>query len=450
MKKETMCIACGKKKAVRHKVDGVVTLCEACNRQRLRKGVVKASIESSNTMAKLAMRATKESCVNIYDTATMKEIMQPAVSIKCTKVGNNIITVTESDPMSFFNKRTQDYNMMNGDKEMMKKVAGFRITDVVEDKYLKQAFILSEAINEQNQIVCTDGISLGETLNNMPPAIDIQIAKMIGYDNTGKAYTACMKSLLASGVIFKYEMEDSIIKQRTTIYYFNPVFQCAGKGVSPSLFFMFFESFQLMAQKNKEFKFRFQQMANYAFKWMMDKRADFKQLQADYNSGKITNLQAAKGATEIFSKVADSYNIPVRLETKVDAEITEDMSSYEALMARLDSRVSYSNVNKLAAEESIEDEIDEDLLNELDTSLVKEEYKKEIKVTTYLDVQRTVNVNGRKIPVPSNTPKKLPILNIPTLNIPTLNVDVSITKPIINDYGFEEERTYIPEQFLSM
>ena len=430
MKKETMCIACGKKKAVRHKVDGVVTLCEACNRQRLRKGVVKASIESSNTMAKLAMRATKESCVNIYDTATMKEIMQPVVSIKCTKVGNNIITVTESDPMSFFNKRTQDYNMMNGDKEMMKKVAGFRITDVVEDKYLKQAFILSEAINEQNQIVCTDGISLGETLNNMPPAIDIQIAKMIGYDNTGKAYRACMKSLLASGVIFKYEMEDSIIKQRTTIYYFNPVFQCAGKGVSPSLFFMFFESFQLMAQKNKEFKFRFQQMAKYAFKWMMDKRDDFKQLQADYNEGKITDLDAAKGATEIFSKIADSYKIPVRLETKVDVDTT-GMGAFDSIMTKANSNIKFSNVTNLT-----QDIEEDDFLNELDMNIAKQET---IQVTTYADLQRTVTVNGRAIPVPPNMPKVLHKVNIPTK---------TATVPRLNYYGFEEEEPInIPEQF---
>ena len=281
----------------------------------------------------------------------------------------------------------------------------------------------------------------------MPPAIDSQIAVMLGYKYEGRRYKACMNSLIECGLIFKYESKDCMIKQIDTLYYFNPVFQCAGKGVSPKLFFMFAKSFQEMAKKNKDFKYRYEQMANYAFKWMMDKRADFKQLQADYNSGKITNLQAAKGATEIFSKVADSYNIPVRLETKVDAEITEYMSSYEALMARLDSKVSYSNVNKLTAEETIEDEIDEDLLNELDASLVKEEYKKEIKVITYSDVQRTVtvNVNGRKIPVPSNPPKKLS-----KVNIPTLNVDVSITKPIINDYGFEEEPTYIPEQFLSM
>lgn len=443
----SICIACGKKEAIRTVMNGVKTECGACYRDRNRKGYSKKALETSDTIAELALKVTKESAVNIYDESTMKDMMKPVTKVRMTKIGNEVITITESDPMSFFNKKTEDYNMMNGDKEMMKKVAGFRMTDIVEKKYLAQALILSEAINKENQIVCTEGIALGESLDNMPPAIDSQIAVMLGYKDKGRRYKACMNSLIECGLIFKYESKDCMIKQIDTLYYFNPVFQCAGKGVSPKLFFMFAKSFQEMAKKNKDFKYRYEQMANYAFKWMMDKRADFKQLQADYNSGKITNLQAAKGATEIFSKVADSYNIPVRLETKVDAEITEYMSSYEALMARLDSKVSYSNVNKLTAEETIEDEIDEDLLNELDASLVKEEYKKEIKVITYSDVQRTVtvNVNGRKIPVPSNPPKKLS-----KVNIPTLNVDVSITKPIINDYGFEEEPTYIPEQFLSM
>lgn len=423
-----ICIACKKKEATKtkNKVTGEFTYCAACYKQIRRKGYAKASVDTSDNVANLAMEVIKESAVNIYDGKTIKDAMQPMVKVRTTKIGDEVIAITESDPMSFFNKRTQDYNMMNGDKEMMKKVAGFRMTDIVDTKYRAQALTLSEAINDLNQIVCTDGIALGESLTGMPPAIDSQIAKMLGYNNTGKRYKECMKSLMDCGLIFKHECKDGMVNQLETIYYFNPVFQCAGKGVSPRLFFMFNKSFQLMAQKNKEFKYRYQQMANYSFKWMMDKRADFKQLQEDYNTGKITNVEAANGVTEIFSKIADSYQIPVRLETELDVDTT-GMSAYEAIMTKHKSTVTYSNINKLTTkEEAIE--TTEDELNVLDASLAKEE----IKVTTYSDIQRTVKVDGKELPVPANMPKKLP------------KVVVKKTATIVNDYGFEEEEYCLP------
>lgn len=427
------CIACKKNEATKTKKEGKFTYCATCYKQIRRKGYAKAAVETSDVMTELAMKATKESAINIYEAGTMKDMMQPVVTVKTTKIGNNVATVTESDPMSFFNKKTQDYNMMNGDKEMMKRVSGFRISDIVEEKYQLKAYKLSEAINENNEIVCNLGIAVGESLNGMPPAIDSQIAAMLGYEKPNHRYNACMKRLIEAGVVFKFESQNCMINQKEVIYYFNPVLQCAGKGVSPRLFFLFFSSFQLMAQKNNDFKYRFQQMARYAFKWMMDKREDFKQLQADFNMGKITSVEAANGATEIFSKIADSYNVPVRLETVLDVD-TEAMSAYEATMAKSKSTVTYSNVNKLTQE--VEEETTEDELNALDASIAKTEQK--ITLVTDIKTKKTITtIDGREVGIPPAPLKKLPkVTTIKSL------ISSSATAAEVNNYVFEEDDIY--------
>lgn len=387
--------------------NGVFTECKACYDERKKYGYVKKDIDASNEIAALAAYAIKESCVNIYKDIDMKDMMKPVVSTKTTNLSNGSTIVVQTDPMSFFNKRTEEYNMLNGDNNMMKKVVGFRLTDVVDSKYFSQVLLLSEAINENNAIVCIESIAPGEDLKGLPPANDEQIARMLGYKDAGKRYKQCMKHLIEVGVIFKFKNNDAVSKCVNTIYFFNPVYQNAGKGVSPSLFFMFFKSFQDMAQKNKEFKFRFNTMAEYAFTWIMHKRSDFKELQSKYNRYEISQVEIAKGVTEIFAKIADSYNIPVSLETNVEVDTT-NMSLYESVLAKADSNVKFNNLDKFDNEvEDIDIELEDDL-TEIDKPVLEVKPKA---VTTKVNVQRTVTVNGKPIPMPINKPKvKNPVI----------------------------------------
>lgn len=394
---------CGKV-ATRTVINGITTECYTCYRERKERGYNKHSLDNSNEVVSLAVDAISKSGIDTTVKRNIKDITKNTLTTKVTRLSNGKTIVLESNPMNFFNKKREEYFMMSGDDNMIKRISGFRLTDVVDSKYYGQVLLLSEAINENNEIVCIDGIEPGEDLKGMPPATDLQIAKMLGYKDCSRKYKDCMKYLQEQGVIYKFTTNDNLVKCMDTVYFFNPIFQNNGKGVSPRLFFFFFKSFEQMAQKNKAFKARFDLMAEYSLVWLMHKRSDFKELQDKYNRNELSQEEIAKGTTKILAEVADSYGIPVRLEAKIDVD-TSNMSPLEALIAVNDANVRYDNLNDFDYEDMNED-LQEEAVEDVDIELVDTD-KPVVKVVKTVSMQRTVNINGVDFKMPSKRPSKI-------------------------------------------
>lgn len=308
-----------------------------CNKHYLelkRNGYIKDMVDCSNKILELGKEAIKDS--GVYTDASLKEVEKAKSNIKEVKKIDGTSIVIKSNPMKFINAKTEEYTMLNGDVGMIKKVKGFRITDVVEPKYQLAAFKLSEAINSNNEIVSLIGIDAGEDVSQMPPASLGQIAKMLGYEPSSKRFKACIKSLIDSGILFKFTSSN---KDFIDIYYFNPVFCANGKGVSPRLFFFFYKTFAKMAQQSDMFKFRFEQMAMYSLAWIAHKRADFKQVIEQREE--LGELETAKRLTAINKKIADEYGLNIDIQTEI-----EDMDKVDAvdyLEASLGGELSYSS-----------------------------------------------------------------------------------------------------------
>lgn len=331
--------------------DGKVVAREYCNKhykQFTNYGYVKDAVDASDEMAILAQKVLPTT--GAYTDATMKELSAKKFSTKILKKIDGSEMVIKGDPMSFINAKTEEYTMFNGDAGMVKKVQGFRISDVVEEKYQLAAFKLSEAINKNNEIVCLDGIDVGEDISDMPPASELQIAKMLGYKDCSRKFKDCMKSLIESNIIFKLESKN---KKIIDVYYFNPVFQNNGKAVSPRLFFFFYYSFADMAKQSKDFRYRFEQMATYSFAWIAAKRSDYKEVIA--NRKQLGELETARRIVAINAEIAKSYNIKVDFEVDINSNF-DDVSQMDLFEARLSGDLEFSNVSYEGVTKVIDEE----------------------------------------------------------------------------------------------
>lgn len=330
--------------------DGKVVAKGYCNKhykENKRNGHIKDVVDASDEMAILAQSVLPTS--GAYTDATMKELSAKKFSTKILKKIDGSEMVIKGDPTSFINAKTEEYTMFNGDAGMIKKVQGFRIYDAIKEKHHQSAaYILSEAINKNNEIVCLDGIDVGEDISDMPPASELQIAKMLGYKDCSRKFKDCMKSLIESNIIFKLESKD---KKIIDVFYFNPVFQNSGKAVSPRLFFFFYYSFAEMAKQSKDFRFRFEQIATYSFAWIAAKRSDYKEVIA--NRKQLGELETARRIVAINAKIAKSYNIKVEFEANIDPKEVDQMDLFEA---RLSGDLEYSNISYEGVTKVIEEE----------------------------------------------------------------------------------------------
>ncbi|NKF05287.1 hypothetical protein J1C67_14470 [Clostridium gasigenes] len=395
-------------------------LCSTHYKQLLRNGRVQDVIDTDITVMDLAVKAIKNS--GAYTADTMKEFMAKKVSIKIIDIAGKSEIVIKSNPMSFFNQKTLEYSIFSGDQGMNKSIQGFRITDLVEKKYQLAAFTLSEAINENNEIVCTTGIAIGETLTGMPPASELQMARMLGYADNGKRYKECIKSLLKSGIIYKFTMKEDMPGMINSVFFFNPIFQNNGKGISPRLFFFFYSSFDLMAKQNKAFQFRFEQMANFSLSWIVNKRADFKELLS--KRAELGEIKTAEMATKIVSEVANSYGINVDLIAEIESD---DMDEISLIEMKLNPALSYTNLEYGITEEAI---MNEDVLE----SAMEDVFP----VTVEVNTSRKSMSEIMKERMESNKDKpKIKVGPRPS-KLPTRYVDSNN-----NLYGNESESTYM-------
>ena len=207
--------------------------------------------------------------------------------------------------------------MMSGDYGMTKGVAGFRLIDVVDPKYKSAAQDLAEALISENQIVSLKGVGLGQDTLDHPPAAEWQIAEMLGYKSDSQRFKSCINSLIRSEIIFRCKFED---KKMHDIYYFNPVYRCSSKGVTPRLFIMFFNDFVKMSKKNKIFKYRFDNMANYTLTWLASKTKDYSELIEQRQD--LTEKEFNERLIAIKNNIANDYrlNIEIQLDDSLDRE----------------------------------------------------------------------------------------------------------------------------------
>lgn len=286
-------------------------LCSKHYHEMRRHGRIKDMIDGSEALLEKGAKMAKSNMGKYDPTLDLRAFRKSKSIIKEVEALNGAKYIIKSEPMSFINKRTEAYNMMNGDYGMTKGVAGYQLVNIVEPKYVTQAYILSDALNSENEIVSLKGVQLGQHTLDHPAASDLQIAKMIGYSKVSREYKECINSLIDCGVLFKFTPSDKKIHE---VYYFNPVFKCSGKGITPRLFIMFYELFLEMSKKNDIFKYRFENMLTYTLTWLASKTREYSELMHEKDNISINEFN--RRLVEMQNSIADDYglNVEIRLE----------------------------------------------------------------------------------------------------------------------------------------
>ena len=291
-------------------------LCSKHYHELRRHGYIKDMIDKSDSMFELGAKIANTTNF-INSDVDLNAFKRAKINTKEVESLDGTKYIVKSEPMSFINKRTEAYNMMSGDYGMTKGVAGYQLMNVADPKYITQAYMLSEAINSENQIVSMKGVQLGQDTLDHPPAAEWQIAEMLRYSGITREFKSCINSLIRSEIIFRCKFED---KKMHDIYYFNPVYRCSSKGVTPRLFIMFFNDFVKMSKKNKIFKYRFDNMANYTLTWLASKTKDYSELIEQRQD--LTEKEFNERLIAIKNNIANDYrlNIEIQLDDSLDRE----------------------------------------------------------------------------------------------------------------------------------
>lgn len=302
------CRVCGNKAVAK-------ALCNKHYKEIKRNGYIKEEAVANST--KIADEIIKtRSKDGITDLAAFKAKKEATKTSQLSN-GQKFTTVVN---YNFINSR-EEYNFFNGDVGMSKKVCGVRIYDLVKErKYLGYALILMEALNRENQIVNLEALSTGESTLDKAPATDLEIAIMLGFNGTTRSYDKVIAYFEEVGLIKREVVKDSCNKDMN-IYYFNPLYMCATTRLHPSLFLMFHDSFLMLRDsENKEFKFRYEQMLQYALAWAFNFNKEYKEIAA--NKSNITKEEYENKMMELGKKIVEESNLTLDI-------IMTDTENYE-------------------------------------------------------------------------------------------------------------------------
>lgn len=409
-----ICIKCKEKQATKtkNKETGKFTLCENCYRQEKRKNQQKNTYDDIQLLAEeikeydFYVDGSEGKTTKITTTTKGTRRTEDKVNISfLTANGLKILSgghirrqmITKTD---LFNDLDNNATLFNYASLIIR--CANKNNQVVDPKFLDSGV---EALKQDGAEVLANKKALKQylgfkgkndrTFNDMMSTLEekevikIDGAGIIHVNPLYSNYSAIIS--LRSFVLFKNSLKKKLYREQyrevVADMFFRYIFTAKAKEY-------IYKGYVLAAKRELE---------NYAEYYKNTYGADFVNL--------IGNMFSINLEQEISAEEARILDIAL-----------EGKSTYERVMIMLGMK------NGKSVEEFMEEETTEDELNVLDASLAKEE----IKVTTYSDIQRTVKVDGKELPVPANMPKKLP------------KVIVKKTATIVNDYGFEEEEYCLP------
>lgn len=409
-----ICIKCKDKQATKtkNKKTGEFTLCRNCYEQERRKNQQKNTYDDIQLLAEeikeydFYVDGSEGKTTKITTTTKGTRKKEDKVDISfLTANGLKILSgghirrqmITKTD---LFNDLDNNATLFNYASLIIR--CANKNNQVVDPKFLDSGV---EALKQDGAEVLANKKALKQylgfkgkndrTFNDMMSTLEEK--EVIKIDGAGIVHVNPLYSnysaiiSLRSFVLFKKSLKKKLYKEQyrevVADMFFRYIFTAKAKEY-------IYKGYVLAAKRELE---------NYAEYYKNTYGADFVNL--------IGNMFTVNLEQEISEEEAKILNIAL-----------EGKSTYERVMIKLGMK------NGKSVEEFIAEDTTEDELNVLDASLANEE----VKVTTYSDIQRTVKVGGKELPIPTNMPKRLP------------KVIVKKTETIINTYGVEEEEYCLP------
>lgn len=360
---------------------------------------------------------------------------------------NGIWTETEYRRNQFWDEQKGMYNLSTRSKSFRVFCGEGRcIDDVIKsDADFRKMFRLMNCMNESNQLMYADNKKKAVPMNKKIMSILFNMTeKKVG------EFLSRMKKL-------------NIIKEDGMGNFFiNPVYTMASRGITLKVYLLFRKELEAILNENaiKDL----QTLAYYDLHpeelvlAMEKKKQSLEEvLKEARNFDAINEMdnnlepkvmtkeqEEARTVRELSEQIRENINNSSKTAHIANQVVVKEEVLLDVLQNEFNNRPVAMAISPLAALDPVlngRKATLADLVNncsflqgiDLETGEVLDFVP--VEVTTTVDVQRTVKVGGKELPVPANMPKKLPRVFINTTT---------------TAYEIEEEVTVIPEQFLNM